>query len=164
MAETWDAILEEAVQACGGNQAELARLLERSPSVVGNWRMGRFKPDYESCLALAEITHRSPDEVLRAAGHDPRRLAVVRASGAEPPKSNADPDAVAIVAVWPSLEDGIQHAIRILAGLHPVNPSQQGGFSPTGHKQKGHKRGPNGGLRATLPRLGLGGLAFSYPR
>jgi hypothetical protein len=67
-------LIERAVAVYGGNQADLARAIRRSPSVVGHWRIARYTPDFESCLALAQITGDSPLEVLRLAGHDPDRL------------------------------------------------------------------------------------------
>lgn len=83
---TLEQVIEEAVAAHDGNQAALARAIERSASVVGNWRNGRYTPDFESCLAIAEITNRSPVEVLRIAKFDPRRLlAACERAQADPP-------------------------------------------------------------------------------
>ena len=87
-------LIERAVAVYGGNQADLARAIRRSPSVVGHWRIGRYTPDFESCLALAQITGDSPLEVLRLAGHDPDRLVEAARrlqSGGQPDPEPDDP-------------------------------------------------------------------------
>ena len=67
-------VVERAIALHGGVQSDLAKAIGRSTSVVGQWRMRRYTPDYESCLALAQITGESPVDILRLAGHDPERL------------------------------------------------------------------------------------------
>jgi transcriptional regulator with XRE-family HTH domain len=67
-------LLDAALNAVGGNQAELARRVNRSETTVSRWRSGSVKPDYESCLRLARIVGGSPQVWLEAAGLDPELM------------------------------------------------------------------------------------------
>jgi transcriptional regulator with XRE-family HTH domain len=87
---TLEDVIERAISLHGGVQSELAKAIGRSTSVIGQWRVGRYTPDYESCLALAQITGHSPIEILRLAGHDPDRL--VEAARLLQANSQPDPE------------------------------------------------------------------------
>jgi transcriptional regulator with XRE-family HTH domain len=68
------AILERALHACNGSQAELARALRVSDSTVSRWFSAKRGIDYESCLRLAQMTGLPAADVVRAAGKDPSLL------------------------------------------------------------------------------------------
>jgi len=67
-------LVQIAVSACGGNQAEMARQLGVTRATVSRWSTGRSVPDEGSCLRLARLTGRGAAEVFRLAGHDPQLL------------------------------------------------------------------------------------------
>lgn len=67
-------VVDAALATTHGNQAELARRLQRSGPAITRWLDGTNKPDLESCLRLAAIIGKPPEEVARAAGFDPALL------------------------------------------------------------------------------------------
>jgi len=70
------ALIRQALVSLRTNQAGLARKLERGEPTVSRWISGSGKPDYESCLRLAQITGKAPREVLETVGLDPTLLPV----------------------------------------------------------------------------------------
>lgn len=68
------ALILEAMTALKTDQADLSRRLGVGQPTVSKWKSGQVKPDYESCLRLAQITGKPAGEVLRAAGRDPSLL------------------------------------------------------------------------------------------
>lgn len=111
-------VLDAALAGFGGSQAELSRALGFSESTVSRWYSGKASPDPWSCLALAEIASLSPDDVLRAAGHDPRRLQVVRRSPA-PPSDPPDPHLAAVQRHWPDASPERQEIVLAILGAVP---------------------------------------------
>lgn len=105
----------------------------------------RIVPSPMSCEKIASALGADSDYVLELAGHRKPR-------GEHVPM---DPDIAAISAVWPSLEGGIQHAIRILAGIHGVTVPGENGFSAARRGVTRRKRGSDGQLPERLPRLHL---------
>lgn len=55
-----DTLLDRALAACGGNQAEVARRIGSVRDVVWAWCDGRRVPSLPSLLKLAEITGDDP--------------------------------------------------------------------------------------------------------
>lgn len=68
------ALINEAMDALKVDQADLSRKLGVGQPTVSKWKSGQVKPDYESCLRLAQITGKPAADVLRAAGRDPSLL------------------------------------------------------------------------------------------
>jgi transcriptional regulator with XRE-family HTH domain len=68
------ALIPEAMAILKVDQAALARRLGVGQPTVSRWLSGAAKPDYESCLRLAQITGLPAADVLRAAGRDPSLL------------------------------------------------------------------------------------------
>lgn len=77
-------VLEMALGMVDGNQAELARRLERSETTVSRWVTGRNGIDYESALRLSRITRLPAAKVLDAVGLDPTLLPVIESSDMNP--------------------------------------------------------------------------------
>jgi transcriptional regulator with XRE-family HTH domain len=141
-------VLDLALTAVDGNQAELARRLGRSETTVSRWVTGRNGIDFESALRLARLTGLPPHKVVEACGLDPSLVPA-------PPDGPIDPDAAAFLAVWPTLEDRIQYAISILAGLHPVSAQGQRGVSATRRPVTRRTRGHDGELPMSYPGAAL---------
>lgn len=53
------------------NLSDLARAMDRSPSMVSRWSRGERLPDPRSCDLLADALGLDRDEVLARAGHRP---------------------------------------------------------------------------------------------
>lgn len=70
------AVILDALATLKVDQAELSRRLGVGQPTVSRWLSGVAKPDYESCLRLAQITGKPAADVLRAAGRDPSLLPV----------------------------------------------------------------------------------------
>lgn len=105
-------VLDVALNAVDGNQAELARRLGRSETTISRWVTGRNGIDYESALRLARLTGLPRPQVIEACGLDPTLVPLPT----PPPTDTAvDPDVAAIAAAWPKLEDGIRDAIKVLS-------------------------------------------------
>jgi transcriptional regulator with XRE-family HTH domain len=56
----------------GENQSKLATYIGTGPATVNGWFRRGALPRYEMCLTLAHVLHRTPEEVLAAAGYEPR--------------------------------------------------------------------------------------------
>jgi len=102
-------LLDLALEAVDGNQAELARRLGRSETTISRWVTGRNGIDFESALRLARLTGLPPHQIVEACGLDPSLVPL------PPVDVSANPELAAIAAAWPDLEDGIRNAIRILS-------------------------------------------------
>lgn len=121
-------LLDQALEAVGRNQAELARRVNRAETTVSRWLAGFVKPDYESCLRLARITGKSSKLWLEAAGLDPRLIPTEGiASGTQPA---LDPQLAAFLAAieagWLSMDTPIRDvAERGALALFSVPPTQR---------------------------------------
>lgn len=143
-------LLDLALEAVGGNQAELARRLGRSETTVSRWVTGRNGIDFESGLRLARLTGLSQHRVIEACGLDPSLVPVPSADG------SVDPQAAALLAVWPNLEDWKQRAIQVLAGLVPITVARQNGFTAAKRRVTKAQHAHDGQLPncyAVAPRL-----------
>jgi transcriptional regulator with XRE-family HTH domain len=56
----------------GESQSKLATYIGTGPATVNGWFRRGALPRYEMCLTLAHVLHRTPEEVLAAAGYEPR--------------------------------------------------------------------------------------------
>lgn len=67
-------LIQEALRILDIDQAGLAKRLRRGQPTVSRWLSGDAKPDYESCLRLAQITGMSAALVLETVGLDPQLI------------------------------------------------------------------------------------------
>lgn len=137
-------LLDLALEAVDGNQAELARRLGRSETTISRWVTGRNGIDFESALRLARLTGLPARDVVETCGLDG---VLVPAST----DKSSDPDLAAVEANWPSLDPGIQRAIRILAGAiqAPVTGHKQPRFNGPSRPVTRRNHPSNGGLTTT---------------
>ena len=142
--------MDEALDAVDGNQAELARRVNRSETTISRWRAGTVKPDYESCLRLARIVGGSPQLWLEAAGLDPQLM-----PGDKTVQSELDVRIARLTrtlsqyprAVWLVVLEANERMAEVLAQqLPPVSDSPKDGVSASIEAQKGEHRGQKGPL------------------
>lgn len=69
-------VLDQALSLVDGNQAELARRVQRSETTVSRWVTGRNGVDFESALRLARLTELPARQVVQAFGLDPDLLPI----------------------------------------------------------------------------------------
>jgi transcriptional regulator with XRE-family HTH domain len=67
-------LILEALRILDIDQAGLAKRLRRGQPTVSRWLSGDAKPDYESCLRLAQITGMPAAVVLETVGLDPQLI------------------------------------------------------------------------------------------
>jgi len=161
-------IISLAERRVGGRQADLSRRIDVTQSTVSRWKSGQATPDFASCLALADITGIPPQRILELAGHDPKRLDVVR--GALNATADTTPHNPRLASFLAHIEAAF-HALteqewqvredagRALFIVPPVHATTHPSRSATTSRARGSKHsnqedgGPHGSIPTAYPRL-----------
>lgn len=64
-------LIRQSREACGWDQAELAKMIHIGQQTVSRWERGESRPSANNVRAMAKVFQKDPDEWLEIGGHSP---------------------------------------------------------------------------------------------
>ena len=147
-------LLETTMRTRDWSLSRLGREAGIQPSIISRWLNApsngpMSRPSPRNLEKLAPVLGVPYEDLMRVCGYLPPNGDL----------AEVDPDVAAIAAVWPSLDEGIRRAVRILSGLGGVTAPRKDGITASTRAVTRRKRASDGGLPIWYPPVGHLALA-----